>query len=206
MSEKFDADYFLCGKESGKSLYQNYRWMPDLTIPMVEAIVEHCGILKGEWVLDYGCARGYTVKALDILGYHGMGYDISKWAIENCDPEVKGGVSNDKIILENTYAWAIAKDVLEHIENVDSVIDLLMNQCSEGVFVVVPLSHNGETYDVEEYDKDITHIHRKPLAWWVGHFHRPGWSVESRYRLHGVKDNYSSWPRGNGFITCRRLD
>src|SRR5579862_3672374 len=81
----YDESYFLRGKESGKSLYENYRWMPDLTIPMVQRIIEHCGIRRGDSILDFGCARGYVVRAFRELGYNAYGYDISRWAIENAD-------------------------------------------------------------------------------------------------------------------------
>ena len=30
----YDADYYLRGEETKKSLYTDYRWLPDGTIPM----------------------------------------------------------------------------------------------------------------------------------------------------------------------------
>src|ERR1019366_3070489 len=59
----YDADYYLRGKQTGVSLYEDYRWMPELTVPMVGAIRDHLFIEQGETVLDFGCARGYIVKA-----------------------------------------------------------------------------------------------------------------------------------------------
>ena len=209
-SNIYDADYFLRGKESGKSLYENYSWKPELTIPMVETILDHCGIYKSDHVLDFGCARGYTVKALRLLGYLGFGYDISKWAIDNCDPDVKNYVT----LLNNThkigfkYDWIIAKDVLEHVEYVAGVIDDLMNCTNKGLFVVVPLSKFDKgKYVIEEYEKDITHIQRWTLDMWVSFFLRPGWSVQASYRMLGVKDNYyrPGWEWANGFLTVRKL-
>jgi hypothetical protein len=32
-SSYYDADYYLDGLNSGKSNYENYSWMPDLTLP-----------------------------------------------------------------------------------------------------------------------------------------------------------------------------
>ena len=32
---QYDEDYFLRGKQTGKSLYEDYRWLPELTRPMV---------------------------------------------------------------------------------------------------------------------------------------------------------------------------
>lgn len=206
MSEsQYDSDYFLRGKQTGKSLYENYRWLPDLTIPMVKSIINHLQLSTADTILDFGCARGYMVRALRELGYYAYGYDTSEWAINNCDESVKIFVTSKlSTIQPRGFSWVIAKDVLEHITNVLAISDLFEQIAIKGIFVVVPLAH-GKKYDVEEYEKDVTHIWRRPLHWWCSVFHRPGWSVEARYRIPGIKDNYSQYPTGNGFITCRRL-
>lgn len=204
----YDADYFLRGKESGKSLYTNYQWLPQLTIPMVRAIVQHCGIKKQDHILDFGCARGYMVRAFREEGYFARGYDVSKWAIENADETVYHYLTSrpELALIGRNCDWVIAKDVLEHVENVDMTVDTLKGIAKKGVFVVVPLAHCKGEYDVPEYEMDVTHIHRRPLQWWVGHFHQEGWAVEGQYRVEGVKDNYAQYPTGNGFITCRRIE
>jgi hypothetical protein len=205
----YDEDYFLRGKESGKSLYSDYRWMPALTIPMVEAMIDHLGIKKGQTILDFGCARGYTVKAFRMLGYRAWGVDISEWAVANADEEVRaylwttvgGGPSMGK------FDWVIAKDVLEHVPYVQRAIDGLMECASVGVFAVVPLSTFYNTpYVIEDYERDVTHIQRRSLLGWVEMFLEQGWSVEAAYRVVGVKDNYKQYATGNGFITARRVE
>ena len=203
---QYDADYYLRGKESGKSLYSNYRWMPNLTGKMVDAIVYHLGILQSDTILDFGCARGYVVRALRELGYSAWGYDVSEWAVENADEKVRDYlIRYEGIVMRTDFDWVIAKDVLEHVPQVVGTISSLMNITNKGLFVVVPLSAvDTESYVVEDYEKDVTHIHRLTLATWVRYFTRPGWRVECSYRLPGVKDNYAKWEAGNGFITCRR--
>lgn len=202
----YDADYFLRGKETGKSLYENYRWLPDLTIPMVRAIIVHCDIWSSDHILDFGCARGYTVRAFRELGYDAFGYDISEWALENCDVAVKKYLRGGELLSCEDYEWIIAKDVLEHVPNVSDVLEELFSIAEEGIFVVVPLSmFDGQPYAVEDYEKDVTHIHRLSLASWVRLFLRPGWSVTASYAVPGVKDNYADHTYGNGFITARRI-
>lgn len=203
----YNEDYFLRGKESGKSLYTNYQWLPELTIPMVRAIAAHCGIQKQDRILDFGCARGYVVRAFREEGYDAWGIDISEWAIRNADDGIKpylNWCANGPCLVAKEFDWVIAKDVLEHVEAIDETVDTLKVTASKGIFAVVPLAH-GREYDVPEYEKDVTHIHRRPLQWWVSHFHQAGWSVEARYRVNGVKDNYAHYSTGNGFITARRL-
>lgn len=205
--DMYDADYFLRGKQTGKSLYTNYRWLPDLTKPMVASIISHLGIQPDDTILDFGCARGYVVRAFRELGYSAWGMDISKWALDNADPTVRKYLISTHDDDLAVFDWVIAKDVLEHVGHVDDTIEYLKGVANKGVFAVVPLaeSTNGNEYDVKEYDMDVTHIHRCPLYWWVSRFHEPGWSVEARYRVRGVKDNYAQYPTGNGFVTCRRL-
>lgn len=200
----YDDGYYLRGRETGKSLYDNYRWMPELTLPMTEHMIAHLGINVDDTVLDFGCARGYTVKAFRELGYEAYGVDVSEWAILNCDESVKKFVSlTDKI--PPGMDWIIAKDVLEHVPQVADTINDMMEAAKLGVFVVVPLSAiDGEPYIVADYEKDVTHIHRLSLATWARMFMRVGWRVEAMHRLKGIKDNYAQWVDGNGFLTARR--
>lgn len=209
MNNVFDEDYFMRGKQSGKSLYEDYRWMPELTVPMVEKIIAHLGIQKSETVLDFGCARGYVVRAFYELGYRAIGVDISEWAIENADPVAKPFLIKTTERMQvptTTFDWVIAKDVLEHIQYVSGVVQALMDCAVKGVFAVVPLSQfRGAKYVVEDYEKDVTHVQRLPLLNWVEMFLHRGWRVEASFRVPGVKDNYAQYPRGNGFLTVRRI-
>ena len=206
MSEQYDEDYFMRGRESGKSLYENYRWMPTLTIPMVQRIIDHLGIDRDETILDLGCARGYIVKAFRQLGYLAYGMDCSKWAIDNADEEVKEHLRHqDKFTHE--FDWVLAKDVLEHVPQVADFVLEIQKHARKGIFVVVPLSAiDGKSYVLPEYEKDVTHIHRLTLATWARMFIRPGWEVTASYRVKGIKDNHNlpGWEPGDGFIVCRR--
>jgi ribosomal protein L11 methylase PrmA len=197
----FDEAYFLRGKQTGVSLYEDYRWMPNLTMPMARCIVDYLKLRYTDRVLDFGCARGYLVRALRMLGYCAWGFDTSEWAVANCDPYVREFMVTST---SRDYEWILAKDVLEHVLDVPEAVDRLMIAANVGVFAVVPLAH-GPRYDVEEYEGDITHLHRWNLGMWAGVFMRPGWAVTASYRVRGVKDNYAHHQRGNGFITARRV-
>jgi hypothetical protein len=202
----YDEDYYLRGKQTGKSLYTNYRWMPELTIPMCRVIAWHLKLRRRHTVCDFGCARGYVVKAMTELGFLATGVDASEWAVHNCHPDVSLLVSC-RTTLPTLVDWVIAKDVLEHIPDVRSTIDHLMSMARIGVFVVVPLSaQNCDNYVCEDYEKDITHCTRLDLPTWASMFMRYGWVVESSYRIPGIKDNWwkPGWEYANGFITARR--
>lgn len=216
---QYTADYFLRGKQMGLSLYEDYRWMPELTVPMAHAIVNGLGIGREDVVLDFGCSRGYLVKALRLLGYrNSFGVDASPWAVENCDPDVRGFVSLGTEV-KGEYDWIIAKDVLEHVESLPQTINGILDRAKIGVFVAIPLGgeewykgkdwsglRSTNKYVIAEYEKDVTHVWRLVLSQWASLFMRPGWSVEASYSFHGCKDNWyrDGWEKGNGFITARR--
>lgn len=205
--EVYDADYFLHGRESGKSLYENYRWLPELTIPMALSIMEHLQIGEKDTVCDFGCARGYTVKAMRLMQIEAYGVDISEWARENADPMVKGFILSD---LRDTYDWIIAKDVLEHVpaDQLPALAASMLNLANKGVFVVVPLSPEPNApYVCPEYEQDVTHVVRWDIDTWVDLFKKADpedqFTVEAAYNVPGIKENYAHFPEANGFITMR---
>ena len=213
---EYDSDYFLNGVRTGKSLYDNYRWIPQLTIPMAQAIAKHLRAEATDSFLDFGCARGYIVKALKLLGYPVKGFDISPWALQNCDPEVADDI-REELPVEGAD-WIIAKDVLEHIEpsELQSQIFKLVSLARKGVFIVVPLAERVviaggavRRYIVPEYEKDVTHKIRRTYNEWLDFLLKSANDkiiVEGTVRVVGVKDKYfDTHPLGNGFFTLRKF-
>ena len=209
-SEKYDADYFERGLETGKSLYQNYRWLPDLTIPMAHHISAHMGLRPGDEVLDYGCSKGFLVKALRLIGIHAYGCDISSYAIKNADPDIKQYClrmtdSVDTIPFTRHWDALICKDVLEHMTEAELEYFIHQSKMARRALHVVPLG-DGERYVIPEYEGDTTHIIRKPEIWWIDQFEGAGWRLKTfAFKLTGIKDNWTSkYPRGNGFFLLER--
>ena len=210
----YTKEYYEDGESLGLSCYKNYRWMPDLTIPMCQAIIAGLSIDKDNNICDFGCAKGYLVKAFHELGYHKTcGIDISQYAIENCDYSVKSYVFHDTgyhslrlgSIVGYDLDWIICKDVLEHIsyEELDNTLEQFL-ESSKNVFIVVPLGSNGK-YFVEEYEKDVTHIIREDLQWWKKQIENAGFIVEYfDYQFPGVKENWAHCKNGNGFFIAKR--
>lgn len=203
---KFNKDYYENGKKLGISLYEEYKWIPELTIPFCKIICNRLSINKNNTILDYGCAKGFMVKAFTIMGYKAYGVDISEYAINNCDPEIKDKL---KLIkhpqeIKNKFTWIIAKDVLEHIEYKDlEEIIKSMKQISKNLFVIIPLAKN-KTYIIPDYEKDCTHIIKEDVEWWVNTFQRCGFEVSDfHYKIKGMKDKWNKWDKGNGFFTLK---
>lgn len=204
----FDKDYYLNGPATGKSNYADYRWLEDRTILMVLSIAKYLGMEKGSTVLDFGCARGYTVKAFRHIGMDAYGVDTSKWAIENCDPDVKGYVSTDFNSL--MYEYVIGKDVCEHIpyQELIRITRFLLSKTSKSLFLVVPLAWaDGGEYAGPKDEKDPSHCIRWELLTWM-EFLRDmdnGFTVNGSFYIPGVKDAAIQWPRSCGFLTAKRI-
>lgn len=206
---KYDEDYFERGVETGVSLYQNYRWMPEMTIRMAHYVVQHLQLKPKMKVLDYGCAKGYLVKALRILDIYAYGCDISRYAIDHADPEVKDlleFIPESGIPYNSVFDVIITKDVLEHMT--EGALNKFIRQSyliSQRAFHVVPLG-NGHGYVIPEYEQDKTHIIRRPVDWWCERFESAGWTVEEMtYRKKGIKEAWTArFPKGNAFFTLSR--
>ena len=197
---KYDKDYYENGPASGKSLYENYRWLPDLTIPMAYELIKILELKENDRVLDFGCAKGYLVKALRLLHIDAYGSDTSSYAIKNAPWEIR------KYLYQAIEGFPdctaiIAKDVLEHLtEGELNEMLLIFRRLSLLLFVIVPLG-NGERYMVPSYERDTTHIIREDLGWWTRKLEQFGYVVDARYQWGHIKENYTEfYPQGNGFL------
>lgn len=208
----YDRDYYENGVVAGKSCYENYRWMPEMTIKMAYRMMKHLKLHEGATLLDYGCAKGYLVKALRILDVEAFGCDVSSYAIENVDPEVRpfcrcstGDV--DVVPFDRSFDWVISKDVLEHLD--EKAVDRFMaavGKHTKRMFHVIPLANSHGKFVVPEYERDTTHVLRQTSDWWQKRFEHHGWHCESfDFDVPGIKENWTSrYPKGNGFFILKR--
>jgi len=198
MKNLYDENYYERGIETGVSCYSNYRWIPELTIPMAARLIEYLGIAEHQKILDFGCAKGYLVKAFRLLHREAYGYDKSEYAI-NCVPEeIKDYIRNQ---VDGGYDWIISKDVFEHIpyQELPEILTHL-RKSTKHLFAIVPLAEKGK-YVVPAYELDTTHIVRENLDWWKSTFERAGFTVrDASYSVKYIKENWAAWEHGNGFF------
>lgn len=209
METPYTEDYYLRGKETGLSNYENYRWLPDQTLPFARHLQWHLGLKADDVILEMGAARGFLVKALRMNGLNARGMDISKWAVENCDPEVKPYMSLELVTAPMIYDWVIAKDCWEHIDKaeLEELIPKLGQSCRKGIFIVVPLTSytNGE-YLRPEDEADPTHKIRFTLPDWLLFLTEllPDFNVSGSYHIHGIKPASVQKRQSCGFFTMTR--
>ena len=206
--EIFNEDYYERGLETGVSCYSNFRWIPELTIPLCATMIETLGIGKFETILDFGAAKGFIVKAFRLLHRQAFGVEISNYAISKTPGDTKEFIyhyEKDYEAFSNMwFDWVIAKDVLEHIplDQIDDILRLFY-KISSKVFVAVPLGENGK-YVIPAYELDVTHIIREPLDWWVNLFKKHDFEIlEATYHMPHIKKNWEKWGTGNGFFILK---
>lgn len=211
MSTKFDEMYFEHGLSSGLSLYSYYRWIPELTLPMAFRMIEVLGIKPEDNILDFGCAKGYLVKAMRLLYRNCYGADISEYAIQKSDVDISPYlcvINNNTDLLTlpfnvDVFDYIISKDVFEHI-SYDEIQGFItsIKRIGKCLFAVIPLG-DGKKYYESSYELDVTHIIRENMDWWGSLFVNSGFKVISKvYKIPGIKDNWKC-SNGNGLFILK---
>lgn len=212
MKTKYNKDYYENGLAKGLSCYENYRWIPELTYPMAYSICKTLKIKKNDKILEYGCAHGFLVKALNDFKIDTYGVDISSYALSKVDHEIKkkthllknNNIRNSlkKMNIKFKFDHIISKDVFEHIQPKDlRKILREMSKITKELFVIVPLGDKGK-YRIKSYAEDKTHIIAEDEKWWKNLFIKNKFKVKSfSYNVEGIKDKwYSTNTKGNGFF------
>lgn len=206
----YNEDYFEKGEQLGISGYTRYRWLPQATIPLAHAIVDFCNLPQGSSILDYGCAKGFLVRAFREIGFkQSFGVDVSPYAISNRDPTLPNDalklISNPQDLLSfSDIDLTISKDVFEHIP-IPEIIKVLktLSQLSSRLFVIVPLADPLATnrFIIDEYHKDISHITFLSLSGWAHLFEKDWDIIHASTVCPGVKQHWQdNYPLGNGFF------
>jgi 2-polyprenyl-3-methyl-5-hydroxy-6-metoxy-1,4-benzoquinol methylase len=198
-SHKFNVDYFEHGREKHLSWYENYRWIPYISLSIASVLKD---IYPQKTILDFGCAKGFTVRALRYLDVNAYGYDISEYAISEAPDDIKQYISCKEFIPQDVI---FSKDVLEHIEysDIETTINLLSKNCSYAL-IIIPLADNN-VYRAAEYELDVTHIIRKDELWWLNMFKANGFKIVNMYyNFHSIKQNWiDKYPYSNGFFLLK---
>lgn len=206
----FDEDYYERGPQTGKSNYEAMRWLPDLSLPMCAYMKRYMGIRDHDSVLDYGCAKGFLVKALRMLSVNAFGYDVSEYAVVNCDSTVRDFVSNELKADPMAYDFVIAKDVMEHLtkEQLSEVLPKLMAASRKAMLIIVPLTgEDGGPYLCPKDELDTTHKIRWNLSTWLKFLENVDRRcvVGGSYYVPEIKQVNTGWPQSCGFFLLRRF-
>lgn len=199
----FDRDYYECGISTGKSMYENYRWIPQISFERACAL--RALYPNARSILDFGCAKGYIVYVLRLLGVVAYGYDISEYACRNCRCEVAKYITHEKVFIPEVEL-VYGKDVLEHVPYglLDDELGFIRRRCNSAFFIV-PFGDNGK-YRIPEYHEDKSHIIIEDEEWWANKFIANGFLIRNMsYNVLGFKDRWIAISKyGNGFFFLER--
>lgn len=200
----YDEDYFERGRTTGKGWLMNYHWMPRRTFKEAFAFIDYLGLDETNYVLDFGCAKGFLVRALRELEIMADGCDISSYALTfaprgcwNCEKEEQW--KNRK------YSHVLVKDVFEHLDKTQliEILDKLAT-ISSVIMCVVPMGDNG-IYRIPEYHTEISHLIAENESWWRNKFKKSGWKViKECNHVNGLKDNWFYAQDGNHVFVLER--
>jgi SAM-dependent methyltransferase len=171
------------------------------------ALIDALEIKRSERILDYGCAKGFLVKAFRLLGREAYGCDISRYAICTAENDIRQYLklcTHGFPFSEMKFKYCVSKDVFEHmsVEEIKNVLFSLKNYC-DNLLIIVPLG-NGKTFNIPEYNYDTTHKIAQTKDWWIKLIEENGFiNIWSTDKIIGIKDNWSQYANGNVFMNFK---
>jgi len=143
----------------------------------IDGLLQKLNLNNGP-VLDFGCAVGFVVEAMEDRGYEDVrGVDISEWAVSQC--KEKGLDVSNRVDYDTEWGLTFCLDVLEHM-TVEQVENFLDNLKTESLVFRVPVcAEEGEDYVLECSRKDPTHNIRWTAEQWKYLMEYHGYTVLS---------------------------
>lgn len=194
----YNKNYYENGKLEGISNYTDYHWMPTRSKKEARFIQDLSKLKKNSVILDFGCAKGYLVKAFRLLDHHAFGTDCSQYAINNTDPLVKDFCklnTNNKIIpFKHEFDLITANCIFEHLDprTVNKYLAYFAKK-TKMLFIRIPLGEKG-VYIHPKENKDASHVIAKNELWWKQQFTNNNWKVKREgylFMKNGKK--YEAW-------------
>ncbi|MBM4780463.1 MAG: class I SAM-dependent methyltransferase [Archangiaceae bacterium] len=123
-------------------------------------LAEMIASFKPTKTLDFGCANGPVVQALDELGVHSEGVEISSFALEHAFPNIKSRIHHGDLLklplVSSSYDVVSGFDIFEHLNpnKVDACVARIRDLLVPGgsVFTNIPAFGKDEIFgEVFEY-------------------------------------------------------
>ena len=141
IAKKYSKDFFDGERKYG---YGGYKYIPDRWNDVVQNIKNYYSLNNDSKILDAGAGKGFFIKDLkdSINSSHIYGFDISKYAVENCHDDIK----------KNFFVH----DIRNQLDFEDNYFDLLT------CFGVL---HNLKIFEIKETIKEFNRISKKQYIW-----------------------------------------
>ena len=148
IARQFGKEFFDGDRKFG---YGGLRYDPKYWSNVVKDFVEYYNIKPDARILDVGCAKGYMLydfkrqyPKLEIFGI-----DISKYAIENCHPEVK-----DFLKVGDAKNLEFQDNYFDLVISINTVHNLELNDCISSIKEISRVSKGNSFITVDAYNSD----------------------------------------------------
>ena len=182
IARKFDFDYFDGERKYG---YGGFNYNPKYWSQVVQDMIDHYNLDSQSKVLDVGCAKGFMIydfiQAMPEIFIEGL--DISKYAIDNCKPEVR-----EKIKVGNATKLPYLDDQFDLVISINTIHNLNEIECGMAVreiervskknaFIVVD-AYSNEEEKKRMYDWNLTALTIKSKVEWKKFFKENGYTKD----------------------------
>lgn len=141
---QFGREYFDGDRTQGYGGYRyDGRW-----IPVAKRFVEQWGLKPGDRVLDIGCAKGFLVKDLMTVcpGLDVRGIDISRYAIENSEPEIR-----DRLVVGDARELPFKTGEFKAAICINTVHNFAEAECKQAIKEILRVSTHHSYIQVDSY-------------------------------------------------------
>jgi ADP-heptose:LPS heptosyltransferase/glycosyltransferase involved in cell wall biosynthesis len=180
----FDEDYFEFGIKSNWD--RGYQWSVFQGL-FRDTAAFLTDVFPDKWsYLDAGCAKGFLVKALREKHLDARGFDVSPWAVEHAEPDVRAHLTLagvDDFAPASGCDILLAFHLLAHLteDQIKRFLTRARAWTHIGILAVIPLW--DEPAEHPNGDRDLSHITRRPRAWWHEQFLAAGWRQDGLHKL-----------------------
>lgn len=143
-------------------------------------------------ILDFGCGSGTLLTRLGSLGFHGIGLDTSRQAINYFNQHIdKNGlkdkitaeIGNEKTLLSKKYSnkldIIIASEVLEHLKNEKTAVKAFYQALKKEGICIITVPAHPYLWDIN--DDFSSHYRRYEKEQLVKIFTQSGFKVKKIY-------------------------
>ncbi|MFH0886878.1 MAG: class I SAM-dependent methyltransferase [bacterium] len=166
-------------------------------------------------VLDIGCFRGEITMALGRLGFEATGIEISSKNVKfanklNKNPKIKfiAGFAeeSDKLVPKNHFEAALLFEILEHVIDVNTVLDAAEKAIIPGGYILISLPGEAQSEEAKYHKKIEKNILLRLLTRSRRSFreHVRCFDEKEICSIFGQKNNFSmeTIKDSNGRINC----
>lgn len=145
IARKFDKEFFDGERKFG---YGGFSYNPMYWSEVVKDFCDYYHLNKNSKILDVGCAKGFMLYDFHKLNLNLdlYGIDISKYAIDNCVPEVK-----NKLQVANAIKLPFEDNFFDLVISINTIHNLNKVECATALKEISRVSKKNAFLTVDAY-------------------------------------------------------